>query len=119
MSQETLFRARDEVLDLYMADALEDYLLTLVLATRDPQRFGQELAGWVEYGASPRASIALDRCSRAHAWLAGRDFVAPEDVQAVAPDVLRHRIILSYEAEADGVTPDRFVQELIRRVAVP
>ena len=119
LSQEALFQARDEVLDLYMADPLEDYLLTLVLATRTPARFGQDLSGWVEYGASPRASIALDRCARAHAWLAGRDFVAPEDIQAIAPDVLRHRVILSYEAEADGITPDRFVQELIRRVAVP
>jgi len=119
LSQETLFQARDEVLDLHLADPLEDYLLTLVLATRSPGRFGQDLAGWVEYGGSPRASIALDRCARAHAWLAGRDFVAPEDIQAVAPDVLRHRVILSYEAEADGITPDRFVQELLRRVAVP
>jgi MoxR-like ATPase len=73
----------------------------------------------VEYGASPRASIGLDRCARAHAWLAGRDFVTPEDIQVVAPDVLRHRVILSYEAEAEGVTPDRLVQELIDRIAVP
>ena len=102
-----------------MSDELEEYLLSLVLATRIPEAVGPDLEQWVEYGASPRASIGLDRCARAHAWLAGRDFVTPEDIQIVAPDVLRHRVILSYEAEADGVTPDRLVQELIDRIAVP
>jgi MoxR-like ATPase len=119
LAQETLFQARDEVLDLHMAESLEEYLLSLVLATRRPGKLGRDLEQWVEYGASPRASIALDRCARAHAWLAGRDFVTPEDIQSVAPDVLRHRVILSYEAEAEGVTPDRLVQELIARIAVP
>jgi MoxR-like ATPase len=119
LPQDTLFQARDEVLDLHMANTLEDYLLSLVLATRQPGKLGRDLAQWVEYGASPRASIALDRCARAHAWLAGRDFVTPEDIQTVAPDVLRHRVILSYEAEAEGITPDRLVQELITRIAVP
>jgi len=119
LDQETLFRARDEILDLYMAEGLEDYLLTIVLATREPGKFSLDLEQWIEYGASPRASIALDRCARAHAWLEGRDYVGPEDVQAVAPDVLRHRLILSYEAEAQGITPDRFIQELVKLVAVP
>ena len=119
LPQEILFQARDQVLDLYMSDELEEYLLSLVLATRIPEAVGPDLEQWVEYGASPRASIGLDRCARAHAWLAGRDFVTPEDIQIVAPDVLRHRVILSYEAEADGVTPDRLVQELIDRIAVP
>ncbi len=119
LPQETLFEARDQVLDLYMSDELEGYLLSLVLATRIPEAVGPDLEQWVEYGASPRASIGLDRCARAHAWLAGRDFVTPEDIQVVAPDVLRHRVILSYEAEAEGVTPDRLVQELIDRIAVP
>ena len=81
--------------------------------------YGDDLAGWLEYGASPRATIGLDRCARAHAWLAGRDFVAPEDIQAVAYDVLRHRVILHFEAEAEGVTPDQVVGELIARIAVP
>jgi MoxR-like ATPase len=119
VSQQTLFTARNEVLDLYMAEPLEEYLLQLVLATRAPGVYGPELERWLQYGASPRASIALDRCARARAWLNGRDFVAPEDIQSVAPDVLRHRLIMTYEAEAEGITADRFVQELLRRVAVP
>lgn len=119
VSQQTLFTARQEVLDLYMADTLEEYLLQLVLSTRNPGAYGQELERWLQYGASPRASIALDRCARARAWLAGRDYVIPEDIQSVAPDVLRHRLILSYEAEAEGVSTDRIIRELLRRVAVP
>jgi len=119
ISQATLFQARNDVLDIYMADSLEDYLLQLVLATRNPGAYGADLAGWLQYGASPRASIALDRCSRAKAWLSQRDFVGPEDIQDMAFDVLRHRLILSYEAEAEGITTDRFIKELIARVAVP
>jgi MoxR-like ATPases len=102
-----------------MSDELEDYLLQLVLATREPTVYGEDLAAWIQYGASPRASIALDRCSRARAWLQQRDFVTPEDIQQIAYDVLRHRLILSYEAEAEGITSDRFIKELIARVAVP
>ena len=119
LSQRVLFDARREVLDLYMAEPLEEYLLQLVLATRNPGAYGGDLARWLQYGASPRATIALDRCSRARAWLNGRDFVTPEDIQAIAYDVLRHRLILSYEAEAEGVTTDQFIRELLRRVAVP
>lgn len=104
MSQVDLFAARQEILQIHMAENLEDYLLQIILATRDPSAYGDDLAQWVQYGASPRASIALDRCARAHAWLAGRDFVSPDDIQTMAFDVLRHRIILSYEAEAEGVT---------------
>ncbi|MDH5354395.1 MAG: MoxR family ATPase [Gammaproteobacteria bacterium] len=119
LSQQTLVEAREAVLDTYLAENLEAYLIELVLATRDASRYGDDLAGWIQYGASPRASMALDRCARAYAWLDGRDFVTPEDIQVIAPDVLRHRIILSYEAEADGITPDRCIEELIARVAVP
>lgn len=119
LSQQTLFAARDEVLDLHLADNLEQYLLQIVLATRNPGLYGDDLAQWVDYGASPRASIALDRCARAHAWLAGRDYVTPEDIQTMAHDILRHRVLLSYEAEASGVTPDRLIEELITRIAVP
>ncbi len=119
ISQQSIFDARSEILDVYMADNLEEYLLQLVLATRNPSVYGDDLANWSLYGASPRATIALDRCARAHAWLSQRDFVSPDDIQAVAYDVLRHRVILSYEAEADGITPDSFIQELITRVAVP
>ena len=117
--QSVLFEARQEVLNLYLADTLEDYLLQLILATREPGAYDERLGRWLQYGASPRATIALDRCARARAWLSGRDFVIPEDIQAMAPDVLRHRLILSYEAEADGVDTDRVIGELLRRVAVP
>ena len=119
ISQQQLNSARHEILDVYMSDELEDYLLQLVLATREPTVYGEDLAAWIQYGASPRASIALDRCSRARAWLQQRDFVTPEDIQQIAYDVLRHRLILSYEAEAEGITSDRFIKELIARVAVP
>ncbi|WP_456416104.1 AAA family ATPase [Thiolapillus sp.] len=119
LGQEDLFEARRQVLDIHMAEPVEEYLLQLVLATRDPGAYSEQLAGWIEYGASPRASIGLDRSARAHAWLAGRDYVSPEDVQAMAFDVLRHRLILNYEAEAEGVTPDRFISELIALVPVP
>lgn len=119
MSQRELLEARQEVLNVYLDESLESYLIELVLATRSAERYGNDLAGWIEYGASPRATMALDRCARAYAWLNGRDFVSPEDIQTIAPDVLRHRIILSFEAEAEGITPDRCISELIRRVAVP
>lgn len=117
--QEVLLNARQQVLDIHMADNLEDYLLEIVTKTREPEAYGEDLANWIEYGASPRASIALDRCARAHAWLNGRDFVAPEDIQEMAHDVLRHRIILSFEAEAEGITKDKFIDTLLSRIAVP
>jgi MoxR-like ATPase len=119
LSQADLFAARNEVLTIHMAENLERYLIEIIMATRDPSPYGSELAQWVQWGASPRATIALDRCARAHAWLAGRDFVAPEDIQTMAFDVLRHRVLLSYEAEAEGITPDRFINTLIHQIAVP
>ncbi len=119
ISQQALFKARQEVLDIYMADSLEHYLLQLVLATRNPGVYGEDLGSWLQYGASPRASIALDRCARAKAWLQQRDFVGPEDIQDMAYDVLRHRLILSYEAEAEGISTDHLIKELIARIAVP
>ena len=119
VEQAALFAARDQVLDIHMAPVLEDYLLQIVLATRSPERYGETLTTWVDYGASPRATIALDRCARAHAWLAGRDYVKPEDIQSLAYDVLRHRVLLSYEAEAEGITPDQFIKEILTLVAVP
>ncbi len=117
--QSVIFAARREVLDLHMAANLQQYLLHLVLATREPDVYSPQLARWLQYGASPRASIALDRCARARAWLQGRDFVTPDDIQAIAPDVLTHRVILTYEAEADNVTSDRLIRELIAHIAVP
>ena len=119
VSQDAILQARKEVLDTYLAENLESYLIEIVLATREAERYGEDLAGWIQYGGSPRASMALDRCARAYAWINDRDFVTPEDIQIIAPDVLRHRIILSFEAEADGVTTDACVQELISRIAVP
>ncbi len=119
ISQKSLLQARQSVLDTYLADNLEAYLIEIVLATRDAGRYGDDLAGWIEYGGSPRATMALDRCARAYAWLNNRDFVTPEDIQLIAPDVLRHRIILTFEAEAEGVTADRCIDELISRIAVP
>ena len=119
VKQEAVFQARNEVLNLYMSESVENYLLQIVLATRDPGGYGDDLARWIEYGASPRATLALDRCARAHAWLAGRDYVTPDDVQTICPDVLRHRLILRYEAEAEGVSAGRFISELVARIAVP
>ena len=119
LSQEAVFAARDEVLGLYMDDNLQKYLIQLVLATREPRVYGEEFAHWLEYGASPRATITLDRCARAHAWLDDRDYVTPEDIQEIAYDVLRHRLILNFEAEAEGITVDKVIGELIARIAVP
>jgi MoxR-like ATPase len=116
VSQQTVFAARQEVLSIHLAPQLEEYLVQLVIATRRPAPYGGSLARLVRYGASPRGTIALDRCARAVAWLAGRDYVTPDDVHAVAPDVLRHRILLSYEAEAEGVTPDAVVAQLLAAV---
>ncbi len=118
LSCEDVHNGRIEVLDTHMSDAVEEYIVQLVLATRDPSAYDQKLARWIAYGASPRGTISLDRCARAHAWLNGLDYVSPEDVHAVVHDVLRHRIILSFEAEAEGMTPDRFIDELLRRVPV-
>ena len=118
VSQETIFAARKEILGLHMADAVEEYMVQLVMATRTPAKFDNELAEWLSYGASPRGTISLDRCARAHAWLAGREFVSPEDIQAVLFDVLRHRLILSFEAEAAGIDQDRVIQRILDVVAV-
>ncbi|MBK6416637.1 MoxR family ATPase [Thermomonas sp.] len=116
---EDVFAARRAVLDLHVAPALERYLVELVLASRDAARYDAALARRIAWGASPRGSIALERCARARAWLAGRDFVTPEDVRAVAPDVLRHRVLPSYEATAEGWDGERLVAELLQRVPLP
>jgi MoxR-like ATPase len=119
VTQEQVFTAQQGVLDLYMAPGLEQYIVQLVLASRDPGSWDAELSRLVSYGGSPRATIALDRCARARAWLDQRDYVSPDDVHAVIHDVMRHRVLLSYEAEADGVTVDQLVDRLLERVPVP
>lgn len=117
ISQETIFKARQEVLSIHMAEAIERYIVRLVMATRQPDTYSQKLANWVEMGVSPRATIALDRAARAHAWLAGRDFVSPEDVHQVIYPVLRHRLLLTYQAQAEGVTGNAVIEELLNTVA--
>ncbi len=119
IGQQSLLEARDAVLDIHLDSSLEDYIIEIVLATRSAERYGDELAGWIQHGASPRATMALDRCARAYAWLNNRDYVVPEDIQLIAPDVLRHRIILSFEAEAEGKTADSCIDAVLARVAVP
>jgi MoxR-like ATPase len=119
LNQQELFDARIAVLDLHLAPTLERYLVELVLASRDAARYDPELAARIAWGASPRGSIALERCARARAWLAGRDYVTPEDVQNVAPDVLRHRLLPSYEAIAAGWDGERLVRALLDLVPLP
>ncbi len=116
--QEAIFEARREIGAIHVSDAMARYMADLVNATRVPAEFGEDLPRWIEVGSSPRASLALDRCGRTHAWLNGRDYVDPEDVRAIAPDALRHRLKLSYEAQGEGVSPDRVVEEIIRLVAL-
>ena len=119
LSQVDVFAARRAVLALHMAPAVERYLVEIVLASRDAGRYDDALGRRIAWGASPRGSIALERCARAHAWLAGRDFVTPDDVRAMAPDVLRHRVLPSYEATAEGWDGERLVAELLRLVPLP
>lgn len=118
LTADQVFEARNDVSDIYMSEPVEQYLLALVLATRNPAALDPELARWTAFGASPRGTIALDRCARAMAWLEGRDYVSPDDVRNIAFDVLRHRILLTFEAEAEGMTADAIIQRLIDRVPV-
>ena len=119
LAKESIMRARQEILNLHLAPELEEYIVNVVVATRNPGGVDEALDGQVMYGASPRASMGIDRAARAHAWLAGRDFVGPEDIQGVAPDVLRHRLVLSFEAEADGVDADTVIKGVLDGVGVP
>jgi MoxR-like ATPase len=118
ISQEAIFAARREIAAIHVAEPMERYMADLVHATRTPGAYSTDLARWIEVGASPRASLALDKCGRTHAWLADRDYVDPQDVRAIVHDVLRHRLTLSYEAQGEGVTPDRVVDEVVAQVAL-
>jgi MoxR-like ATPase len=119
VTQAQVFAAQAQVLDLHLAPALEEYIVQLVLASREPGKWDSDLGRLVSYGASPRATIGLDRCARARAWLYGRDFVSPDDIHSTIHDVFRHRVLLSYEAEADGVSVDELVDRLLDLVPVP
>ncbi len=114
----SILQIREEILGLHMADAVEEYLVQLIMATRTPGKYDNDLALWIELGSSPRGSIAIDRCARAHAWLAGRDFVSPDDIQAVFFDCLRHRIFLSFSAQAAGVDSHSVLQRILDLVPV-
>jgi MoxR-like ATPase len=119
VAQAHVFAARREMQAVHVSPALEEYLVQLVMATRSPASYGEDLSRWIAWGASPRGTVALDRCSRAHAWLAGRDFATPEDVHAVAADVLRHRVIRSFEAESAGIDADHIVETVLAAVPMP
>lgn len=119
LSHQELFNARNEVLDLHIAPVVADYIVQLVVATRHPEQFVPELEDTVRFGASPRGGIALERCARAKAWLAGRDYVSPEDVHDLATDVLRHRILLTYTAEVDGMGSEDVIAALLKNIPVP
>ena len=119
IAQTEVFSARKQALEIYLAEPLERYIVDIISATRQPQRFSDKLAKWLEYGVSPRATQSIERCARARAWLKERDFVAPEDIQAVVPNVLRHRLLLSYQAQAEGVSRDEVINHILSQVAVP
>ena len=119
ITSEAIFAARREVLMLHLAPEVEEYIVELVEVTREPASYSEELAGWIRWGASPRGAIAIERGARVLAWFDGRDFITPEDVQRITPDALRHRLILEYEAEADGITPGKFISRLLQLVPSP
>jgi MoxR-like ATPase len=119
ISQAVVLEARREIGQIHVSEAMERYMADLVYATRTPEKYSDELRRWIEVGASPRASLALDRCGRTHAWLEQRDFVDPMDVRAIIHSVLRHRIMLSYEAQGEGITTDALIDEIVKVVALP
>ena len=118
ISKQQTLDARRQIVELFVSEAVEEYMVQLTLATRQPQNWGEDLDAWLSAGVSPRATIALERCARAQAWLSGRDFVTPDDVQAVFPNVYRHRLYLSYEALGQGVTAETVVQTILQRVPI-
>lgn len=118
LTDDDLLAARAEIMQLHMAEPVETYLVELILASRDASHYDRDLAELIAFGASPRATIALDRCARARAWLNGRDYVAPDDIQAVAPEVMRHRVLPSFQAQAAGVDADQLVERLLTLVPV-
>lgn len=118
IAQDVIFKARKEILQVHVSESIQNYIVDLVNATRYPEKYSEQLSLWIDYGASPRASIALDKCARVYAWLNERDFVSPEDVRAVVHDIFRHRISSSYEANAEGISKQVIIDELLNQVAV-
>ena len=118
ITQKALFSARQEVLKVHTATSLDNYIVQLTMATRHPNKIDSQLGQWIEYGVSPRATIALDRCAKAHAFLQEKDFVTPDDIHAVIYDVFRHRLLLSYDAEAQGITADKVISYLLEKIAL-
>lgn len=119
LSQESIFAARNEISKVHLSNALEEYIIQLILATRNPSKYDETLAKWIRFGASPRGTIALERTARANAWLEGRDYVTPHDMHLMVHEVLRHRILLTFEAEIEGITSDQVIDKLLTLVAIP
>lgn len=119
LTRQTIFDARKDVLDVYLADNLQTYIVQLIDASRNAKSYDPDLYQWIAYGASTRGTIALALAAKAHAWLESRDYVSPEDIHQIAPDVLRHRILLGFDAEADGITCDYVINKLLSLVPVP
>lgn len=119
LSQETIFAAQKQMNEIHLSKAIEDYIIQLIMATRYPQKYNQDLTKWIRFGASPRGTIALERTARAHAWLEGRDYVTPHDIHVLIHEVLRHRILLTFEAEVEGVSSDKIIDSILNVVAIP
>jgi len=118
LAPEIVFEAREEIAGIEISESMDQYIVDIIAATRYPEKYSKELDQWIDFGASPRGSIAIDRTCRTHAWMSGNTFVTPDNVRAVVHDCLRHRLILSYEANADGITPDHILDEILKHVAV-
>ena len=118
LSPQIIFDAREEINKVTISENIERYIVDIISATRYPSKYNEQLDSWLDFGGSPRATIAIDRASRVHAWMNGNDFVSPDDVRAVVHDCLRHRIMLSYEANAEGVSADEVIDALLKQVAV-
>ncbi len=118
LSPKVVFDAREEIAHVKISESMEKYIVSIISASRYPEKYSEDLAKWIDFGASPRGSIAIDICSRTHAWMNGNDFVTPDDIRAVAHDCLRHRLILSYEASAESISSDMVIDEILNKVAV-
>ncbi len=118
LSPQVIFDAREDIAKVHISENMEKYIVDIISATREPSKYNEEIDGWLDFGASPRGSIAIDRSSRTHAWMEGKDFVSPDNIRAVVHDCLRHRLLLSYEANAEGISPDHVIDEILKVVAV-